>query len=277
MGEGPGAGRSGHAFTSEQGEEDRGRRGRCTMAWDGFGSGSFGEGGDWGAGSGRAVARLHRRLLSRAHAGAARAGAELSRGAGTLLPAVRSGHWCLSDPPRQPGSGGAAAVECLNHPRPTPEPPSLDRGYGPARHLRCPWAYHPAGGGGAGWQGERTASAPFVASEQHSFCAKTAASKQRLRQFHSANDDVRRPSGPRRPYAHPSSTTTDRARKRASPIYFSHPPTHLIVAAAAAQQCSAFRSSGIWGGLGRRRRQSSRSPTPAPFVARARGCGASRS
>ena len=70
-------------------------------------------GGDWGAGSGRAVARLHRRPLSRAHAGAARAGAELSRGAGTLLPAVRSGHWCLSDPPRQPGSGGAAAVECL--------------------------------------------------------------------------------------------------------------------------------------------------------------------
>ena len=71
----------------------------------------------------------------------------------------------------------------------------------------------------------RTASAPFVASEQHSFCAKTAASKQRLRQFHSANDDVRRPSGPRRPYAHPSSTTTDRARKRASPNYF-FPPAH---------------------------------------------------
>ena len=113
----------------------------------------------------------------------------------------------------------------FNHPRPTPEPPSLDRGYGPARHLRCPWAYHPAVGGGAGWQGERTASAPFVASEQHSFCAKTAASKQRLRQFHSANDDVRRPSGPRRPYAHPSSTTTDRARKRASPNYF-FPPAH---------------------------------------------------
>ena len=85
-------------------------------------------GGDWGAGSGRAVARLHRRLLSRAHAGAARAGAELSRGAGTLLPAVRSGHWCLSSPPRQPGSGGAAAVEWLIHPRPTPAPPAAKGG-----------------------------------------------------------------------------------------------------------------------------------------------------
>ena len=88
-----------------------------------------------------------------------------------------------------------------------------------------PVGLSPDRGGGAGWQGERTASAPFVASEQLSFCAKTAASKQRLRQFHSANDDVRRPSGPRRPYAHPSSTTTDRARKRASPNYF-FPPAH---------------------------------------------------
>ena len=167
--------------------------------------------------------------MSRAHAGAARAGAELSRGAGTLLPAVRSGHWCPSSPPRQPGSGGAAAVECLNHPRPTPEPPSLDRGYGPAGRLRWPWAFHPAGGGGAGWRGARTASAPFVASEQLSFC-KTAASKQRLRQFYSANDDVRRPRGPRRPYAHPSSPTiyTGRARKRASFIFCSHPPTLFV-------------------------------------------------
>ena len=144
MGEGPGAGRNGLAFTSEQGEEDRGRRGRCTTAWDGFGSGSFGEGGDWGAGSGRAVARLHRRPLSRAHAGAARAGAELSRGAGTLLPAVRSGHWCLSSPPRQPGSGGAAAVECLIHPRPTPAPPASIGGHRPAGRLRCQWACLPA-------------------------------------------------------------------------------------------------------------------------------------
>ena len=105
---------------------------------------SGGIGGDWGTGGGRAAARLHRRPLSRAHAGAARAGAELSRGAGTLLPAVRSGHWCLSSPPRQPGSGGAAAVECLTHPRPTPEPPSLDRGHGPAGHLRWQWACLPA-------------------------------------------------------------------------------------------------------------------------------------
>ena len=59
-------------------------------------------------------------------------------------------------------------------------------------------------------------------------------------------------------------------------IYY-FPPAHhplLVVAAAAAQQCSAIRSSGIWGGLGHRRRLSSRSPSPAPFVARARGCGA---
>ena len=135
----------------------------------------------------------------------------------------------------------------FNHPRPTPEPPSLDRGYGPARHLRCPWAYHPAVGGGAGWQGERTASAPFVASEQRSFCAKTAASKQRLRQFYSANDDVRRPRGPRRPYALPSSPTTDRARKRASFI-ISHPPTHCSLLQQQRRSSAALFAAAAIGG-----------------------------
>ena len=85
---------------------------------------SGGIGGDWGAGGGRAAARLHRRPLSRAHAGAARAGAELSRGAGALPPAVRSGHWRLSSPPRQPGSSGAAAVGWVIQPRPTPASPA---------------------------------------------------------------------------------------------------------------------------------------------------------
>ena len=148
---------------------------------------------------------------------------------------------------------------------------------GARRAPTVPVGLSPDRGGGAGWRAERTARRPGfgASSEQLSFCAKTAASKQRLRQFYRANDDVRRPRGPRRPYAHPTSATTDRARKRASSIYFP-PPAHplLIVAAAAAQQCSAIRSSGIWGGLGHRRRLSSRSPSPAPFVARARGCGA---
>ena len=164
----------------------------------------------------------------------------------------------------------------FNHPRPTPAPPSLDRGYGPAGHLRCQWAYQPteAAAQAGGWRAQRVrplSRASNSVCEIEGLQQATGCARQR----HSANDDASRPRGWRLPFAHPPSPSTDRTRKRASPIFCSHPPTLcLSVAAAAAQQCSAIRSSGIWGGLGHRRRLSSRSPSPAPFVARARGCGA---
>ena len=163
----------------------------------------------------------------------------------------------------------------FNSPTPNTGAACLDRGAQARRAPTVPVGLSPGRGGGAGWRAAGTASAPFVTSEQLSLRHRLQQATRRARQRHSANDDASRPRGRRLPFAHPPSPSTDRTRKRASPIFCSHPPTLcLSVAAAAAQQCSAIRSSGNWGGLGHRRRLSSRSPSPAPFVARARGCGA---
>ena len=107
----------------------------------------------------------------------------------------------------------------FNSPTPNTGAACLDRGAQARRAPTVPVGLSPGRGGGAGWRAAGTASAPFVTSEQLSLRHRLQQATRRARQRHSANDDASRPRGRRLPFAHLSSASTDRTRKRASPIF----------------------------------------------------------
>ena len=135
----------------------------------------------------------------------------------------------------------------------------------PAGRLRWPWAYHPAGGGGAGWRGARTAKCALC-REQLSFAParpqqQAAPSPVPLRQRR--RKETQRPT----PSVCASFITDYRPCAQACVIYYFPPahPAHCLLLQQQRRSSAALFAAAAWGGLGRRRRQSSRSPTPAPF------------
>ena len=127
----------------------------------------------------------------------------------------------------------------FNSPTPNTGAACLDRGAQARRAPTVAVGLSPGRGGGAGWRAAGTASAPFVTSEQLSLRHRLQQATRRARQRHSANDDASRPRGRRLPFAHPSSPSTDRTRKRASPHLFfpTRPPiVHCCSSSGAAVQ-----------------------------------------
>ena len=124
----------------------------------------------------------------------------------------------------------------FNSPTPNTGAACLDRGAQARRAPTVPVGLSPGRGGGAGWRAAGTASAPFVTSEQLSLRHRLQQATRRARQRHSANDDASRPRGRRLPFAHPSSPSTDRARKRASFIFVPTRPPVCCSSGGAAQR-----------------------------------------